>query len=277
MHDQANEVDNAEVGSSDGGAPPEGPSSAHDDGRRSLSRRSLSRRLALGGLATAAGATLTAVARGTAAAQTATTGPEGTVVATGTAAPQGTAVATGNPSPASGTTTTTTTLPPQRPTQADTALLGFAQSIELAASQLYAQAVPTLTSKLAPTVSAFRDNHQLYGEQLGGMLGRHAPGVANQTLVQQRSAAFGASSESDVLRAMYELEISLAASYSSVLGNLKGTDGAALVASIQPIEARQAVVLGQALNLPNDQLMPVLEGDEPGATVLTPAQYPVAG
>jgi hypothetical protein len=225
----------------------------------------VSRRLALGGLATAAGATLTAVAKGAAAAQTATTGPEGTVVATGTAAP------------AAGTTTTSTTLPPQRPTDTDTALLGFAQSIELAASQLYAQAVPRLTTKLAPTGSAFRDNHQLYAEQLGGMLGRRAPGVANQTLVQERSAAFGASSELEILRAMYELEISLAASYSSVLGNLKGTDGAALVASIQPIEARQAVVLGQALDLPNDQLMPVLEGDEPGATVLTPAQYPVAG
>ena len=95
--------------------------------------------------------------------------------------------------------------------------------------------------------------------------------------MQERSAAFGARSEPAIIRAMYELESSLAASYSSVLGNLQGTDGAALVASIQPIEARQAVVLGQALHLPNEELMPVLEGDEPGATVLTPAQYPVLG
>jgi hypothetical protein len=55
-----------------------------------------------------------------------------------------------------------------------------------------------------------------------------------------------------------------------------GTDGAALIASILPIEARQAVVLGQSLNIADEELMPLFEGDEPGATVLTPAQYPVA-
>ncbi len=62
-----------------------------------------------------------------------------------------------------------------------------------------------------------------------------------------------------------------------LLGDLRGTDGAALIASILPIEARQAVVLGQAIGLGNEDLMPLLEGDESGATVLTPAQYPVLG
>jgi len=53
------------------------------------------------------------------------------------------------------------------------------------------------------------------------------------------------------------------------------TDGVALIASIQPIEARQAVVLGQAIGAAPTELMPVLEGDEAGATVFTPSQYPV--
>ena len=47
----------------------------------------------------------------------------------------------------------------------------------------------------------------------------------------------------------------------------------ALIASIQPIEARQAVVLGQAIGAAPTELMPVLEGDEAGATVFTPSQY----
>ncbi len=78
-----------------------------------------------------------------------------------------------------------------------------------------------------------------------------------------------------IVRAAYELEISLAASYTKLIGQLKGTDAVAVLASIQPIEARQAVVLGQAIDVPIEELMPVLEGEETGATIFTPAQYPI--
>jgi hypothetical protein len=44
------------------------------------------------------------------------------------------------------------------------------------------------------------------------------------------------------------------------------------VGSIQPIEARHAVVLGKALNLSIDAYSPVLEST---AAALTPAQYPI--
>ena len=48
-----------------------------------------------------------------------------------------------------------------------------------------------------------------------------------------------------------------------------------VLASIQPIEARQAVVLGQAIDIPPEELMPVVEGDEPDAIIFTPADYPI--
>jgi hypothetical protein len=217
--------------------------------------RGLSRRGALGGLAAGVGTALAALVSGRAAAQTDTTGPASSGPAT--------------------TEATTTTAPPQRPTTQDTVLLGFAQTIEYAASELYDQGVPTLSGDPGQIALAFSRHHQSYAQQIGGLLGRRAPGVANRTLIQERSAAFSATSEEEVLRAMYELEISLAASYSAVLGQLRGTDGAALVASIQPIEARQAVVWGQALGLGDDELMPLLEGDEPGVVLITPSQYPV--
>jgi hypothetical protein len=224
----------------------------------------------LGSVVTAAGAAIAAVAAGTASAQTDTTGASaGSDASTpATGAPGGTTATTG--------ATTTTTLPPQRPTTADTALLGFVQTLELAAAELYSQALPTIPQAQREVPAAFLLNHQNYGEQLGAMLGRHAPGIANATLVSERSAAFGARSIPAVLRAMYDLEDSLAASQAALLGELVGTDGAALIASILPIEARQAVVLGQSLNIADEELMPLFEGDEPGATVLTPAQYPVA-
>ena len=99
------------------------------------------------------------------------------------------------------------------------------------------------------SAAVFGRHHQAYGEQIGALLGRRAPGVANQTLLDERTPAFGARTEPAILRAAYELEISLAASYTQLLGLLKGTDGITLVASFQPVEARQAVVLGQATDV----------------------------
>jgi hypothetical protein len=217
----------------------------------------VSRRLALGGLvALAGGAVAGLAAGGTAAAQTATTG-----------------------APDSATTTTeappSTTAPPKRPTSTDVPLLGFAQSLELAAVQLYDQALPSVAEDLRPVLAVFRRHHQAYAEQLDGLLGRRAPNVPNETLVEERTPAFGARTADGALRAAYNLEIDLAASYTELLRTLRGTDGVALIASIQPIEARQAVVIGQATDVSDEDLMPLLEGQEPGATVLTPTDYPI--
>jgi Ferritin-like domain len=233
----------------------------HDDGNDAVAAvpTRLTRRLALTGLATMTGTALAAVTTASAAAQTDSTGPAGSAPASSAAS------------------TTTTTLPPKLPTNADIVLLGFGQTLEYAAAQLYDQALPTLAAEISDVATAFRRHHQSYAEQLGALLGRRAPGVANRTLVQERTPAFGARSVPAIVRAMYQLEISLAASYSAVLGQLRGTDGAALVASIQPIEARHAVVWGQNLGLPDEELMPLLEGDEPDATVFTLTQYPVVG
>jgi hypothetical protein len=223
--------------------------------RSAAPARPLSRRLALSGLATLAGSAVAVAVTGSATAQSATTAP-------------GESTATTEPAPS-------TTAPPKRPTPADVALLGFAQSLEFGAAVLYGQAISVLGPDATIIATVFRRHHQAYAEQLGGLLGREAPGVANQTLVDERTPAFGAKTERAIIRAAYELEISLAASYTKLLGQLKGTDAVAILASIQPIEARQAVVLGQAIDVAMEELLPVLEGDETGATIFTPAQYPI--
>jgi hypothetical protein len=229
--------------------------------------RPLSRRLALSGLAALAGSAVAAAVASPALAQTATTGATGTASPAGTSSGAGAAASTTAPAP-------TTTAPPKRPTPADQVLLGFAQSLELAAAQLYTQAIPGLSKDWQPIAAIFGRHHQSYGEQIGALLGRRAPGVANQTLLDQYGPKFGGG-EQAVLGGAYELEISLAASYTQLLGQLKGTDGITLVASVQPVEARQAVVLGQATNVSDQDLMPVVEGEEPGATVFTLSQYPI--
>src|SRR5262245_12897347 len=139
--------------------------------------RPLSRRLALRGLAALAGSAVAAAVASPALAQTATTG------SAGTAGGAGTATSTTAPAP-------TTTAPPKRPTPADQGLLGFAQSLELASAQLYTQGIPSLSKDWQPIAAIFGRHHQAYGEQIGALLGRRAPGVANQTLLDQYGPKF---------------------------------------------------------------------------------------
>ena len=226
--------------------------------------RPVTRRLALSGLAALAGGAVATAVTGSAFAQTAST----TTTGSATSGSAGSAAPSTEPAP-------TTTAPPKRPTSADIVLLGFAQSLEFAAAQLYGQAIATLGTDWQPIGAVFGRHHRAYGEQIGALLGRRAPGVANQTLLDERTPAFSAKAEPAILQAAYELEISLAASYTQLLGLLKGTDGITLVASFQPVEARQAVVLGQGTDVADEELMPVVEGDEAGVTLFTPSQYPI--
>jgi hypothetical protein len=231
----------------------------------------VTRRLALGGLAALAGSTVAALATGRAAAQTATTDESVSTDAESRTRTEGAE---------QDTTTTeaapTTTAPPKQPTEADIELLGFAQSLEFAAAVLYGQALPSLSEEMSLEATVFRRHHQAYGEQIGALLGRQAPGVANRTLVDDRTSSFSAGAEPAVLRAAYDLESSLAATNTVLLERLRGTDGLTLIASIQPIEARQSVVLGQAVGLSTEELLPVLEGEEPGAEIFTATQFPIA-
>jgi hypothetical protein len=229
----------------------------------------VTRRLALGGLAALAGSAVAALATGRAAAQTATTEEESvSTEAESQTRTQG-----------AETTTTeaaaSTTAPPKQPTEADIDLLGFAQSLELAAAVLYGEAIPALGEEMSLEATVFRRHHQSYGEQIGALLGRQARGVPNRTLVDERTSAFSAGAEGAVIRAAYDLESSLAATNTVLLERLRGTDGLTLIASIQPIEARQSVVLGQAVGLSVEELLPVLEGEEPGAEVFTASQFPI--
>ena len=221
--------------------------------------RALPRRAALTGVAALAGSAAVAAFAGPAAAQTDTS----------------TSVAPEESTPATDAAPSTTA-PPKKPTASDVALLGFAQSIELAAAQLYSQAVPVIGEELQPTVR--RVPAPPPGLRRADRRAARAPGPGSRQPDARQRANPGVRlparrRPSSGRRTSWR--DSLAASYTQLLGQLKGTDGVALIASIQPIEARQAVVLGQAIGAAPTELMPVLEGDEAGATVFTPSQYPV--
>ncbi len=142
------------------------------------------------------------------------------------------------------TPATTTTAPPKRPTDADVTLLGFAQTVELAARQLYDVALGTdglFDDAQRAVIATIRESHDAYAASLSGTLGRLAPQVANP-IVDELKASFSGKL-ADVLDAAYGLESTAVATHTDIIGKLQGTDGAALIASILIVEARHGTVL----------------------------------
>ena len=204
-------------------------------------------------------------------------GVGGTVLTVGTTAVVLTARGAGaQTTTAPGTTVpaTTTTLPPKQPTNEDLVILAYAQSLELAAVEAYKLAAPKLAgSAVLPVAVTFAAHHEQHAQAFGGLAGKAALGIANQSIIE----AFGprlesARTEAEVLRIAWELETAAASTYVAVLGEIESTNSAATIASIQPIEARHAAVIGQALELPLSELAPAFVSADDAAL---PADYPI--
>lgn len=139
---------------------------------------------------------------------------------------------------------TTTTAPPQRPVGDDAALLGFAQTVELAVVELYDTAIAgnSLSDSVLPVFQYVREAHLSYAEALSALLGRVAPGTAAADVVSASKDSFATGGDAKIARAAAELENIANATHVALLGQLQGVDGAKLVASILVIEARNALV-----------------------------------
>ena len=137
-----------------------------------------------------------------------------------------------------------TTTPPKRPTEADSGLLAQAQQLELTAQALYdiALVVSGWSDEQAVVITYLREAHQAYANSLSGLLGRAAPGIVSQAVLDARRSDFS-DSVGSVLAAAYELEAAAVATHGDLLSQLVGTDAAALIASIQMNEARFGTVL----------------------------------
>lgn len=137
---------------------------------------------------------------------------------------------------------TTTTAPPKQPSDADLVLLRFAQTAELAAQELYTAALGAGFGEITTAVvTAVRDAHMAYGQSLGALIGRTAPGEPLAELVDASLAAFTGPS-AGFLAAALELENTLVTTHTELLGQLQGIDGAKLIASVVVAESRHAVV-----------------------------------
>lgn len=176
---------------------------------------------------------------------------------------------------AAATTTTTpaptTTAPPLRPTAADIALIGFAQSVELSIRDLYNVALQAsvFDETTTPTIATIRDAHAAYANSLSGLIGRNAPGVRLDKLFDASKSDFTGDAAT-VARNAAELENVAIGTHVDIIGQLIGVNAAALLASVLVIEARHATVLHTIAG--DTSIDAQLAGD---ATALSPSDYPV--
>lgn len=138
---------------------------------------------------------------------------------------------------------TPATTPPERPTSADTALLAGLQGLELAARDLYQEAIDAGADDGAGVLATLRSNHEGYANRISGLIGGAAPQARNDLVFDQFSADFDTADVEAVAAAGYDLESGAVATYLDALGALEGTEGASVAASILIVESRHAAVL----------------------------------
>ena len=176
--------------------------------------------------------------------------------------------------PSATTVAPSTTTPPKGPQAADLPLLGAAKVLELSAAKAWSAAVARLDQlgyddAAKELVTDIQRHHAAYAEALSAMYGPGSPDAASAAASAKLGAgAFGTGDGAAVLSAGVALEQAAADTHMSLLGLLQSTDAAALVASIQIVEARHAAVLAHLQGLAYGADAPAVED---GSHALTAA------
>jgi len=155
----------------------------------------------------------------------------------------------------------------------DDALVAFLRSVELAGVRLYAAAEPFLTTPAArAAVTAFSAHHAAHAAGLA-VVGGDTAVRANAALLANLSASMQTvRTEADELSLLYSFEEQVAATYQWVVGRLVAPSVLGEAATILPVEAEHAVVMGTLLSKPMDGLVPPFQTD---TGYLNPDNFPV--
>ena len=128
----------------------------------------------------------------------------------------------------------------ERVSASDLAALLFAQSLELAARDLYQAAGAAGADD--PLFGALADQHEAYAQGIAAFIGEPA-NTRNDGVYDELESAFAASDRTAVATAAYDLESAVVATHTELLGRLENVDAAKLVASMLAMEARHCAVL----------------------------------
>lgn len=158
----------------------------------------------------------------------------------------------------------------------DAGIAAFAESVELTAVAAYTAAANSglvTTKAVLDAATTFAGHHTEHAAAFGAAAGGDATGKLNQALLDALSPSLGAAkTENDVLKIAYDLENAAAATYLFALGALESTVALQLTASILPVEAQHAVVLGQVIGADAATLLPSFETE---TGFVDPAKFPV--
>ena len=143
----------------------------------------------------------------------------------------------------------------------DQTIAGYAQSVELAAVKAYEMAAPALSKDVLPVGQLFLSHHQQHADAFGSVAGDKKVSEANPKLLAAVSPILaGIKDQEGALEFAFVLENQAAFTYAAALTLLQSADFAAATATILPIEAQHATVLGLALGKPftmdNDGVFP---------------------
>lgn len=128
----------------------------------------------------------------------------------------------------------------------DSALVGAAIGIELAARDLYDEAIAAGAADELWWV--LREQHEAYAQRLSGIAGISAD-TRDDAVFDARQGAF---QTSDPAEAAFELENTTAATHLELLRDVVHVDPAGAIASIVAMESRQAAVTGLLAGHPDD-------------------------
>ena len=132
---------------------------------------------------------------------------------------------------------------PVRPTEADTELLASAQANALATRDLYQAAVAAgVGGDHTASFVAIAAHHDAYAQAISSLIGRAAPQERDSEVFSANKSDFESDTTTAALAA-HALENSLVSAHTALIGELEGTEGAALIASMVVIESRHVVVL----------------------------------
>jgi hypothetical protein len=144
--------------------------------------------------------------------------------------------------------------PPDAPTSGDVELLTFAVGAELAAADLYEDAVAA-GAKSEGDINVFEiigDNHAEYADVMAGELGVTAGQERNDALYDEWTPRFDTTDATELAAAAYELEAILLATHTELIGSIEGLRAAETIASILVPEARHCAILSDIAGTSDD-------------------------
>jgi hypothetical protein len=133
----------------------------------------------------------------------------------------------------------------------DPTIAKFAESVELAAVAAYAAAAQSgkiKTPAVLMAATTFASHHADHAKAFGAFAGDTATATANPGILKAVSDQLReAPDEAAVLAVAYATENAAAATYLVAIGSFKGSVPLSATASILPVEAQHAAVLGSVL------------------------------